>query len=148
MYNKFRAKSKNTGKWVYGSLYHSEHSDLILNKNTEILVDSNTVCVCIDFKDSSRTNIYSGDIIQFADHQELYLVWFCNEVPGLEAVRLCDGAYFNGYDYHNDKYRIDFSEFGVMLQDPWGDFETFGIHIVGNCFDNPELLACVEQLAN
>ena len=146
MYNKFRAKSKNTGRWVYGSLYHSDYADLILSGNTETVVDPDTVCVCINFKDSTRTDIYSGDIIQFVNHDELYLVWFCSEVPGLEAVRLCSGAYFNGYDYHNDEHKIDFSEFGLMLQDPYGDFGTSGIHVVGNCFDNPELLTCVERL--
>lgn len=55
-----------------------------------------------------------------------------------DAVHL-DGIDFNGHDYWNGNYpNFHYETFCAMMQDPWGDFSD--IKVIGNIFDNPELI--------
>lgn len=148
MYTKFKGKDKSTGEWQYGSLFtiedtNSGHDIHTINGH---IVDSDTVEICINYQDSDGNDIYSGDIVDFGGHNVRFLIWFCKEMQCLTDVRICKGGYFNGTDYYDDCVRSDFAEFCLMLQDPYGDFQYKGIHVIGNVHDNPELLSEIEHI--
>lgn len=149
MYTKYRAKDINTGEWTYGALYwvNSDYDPILLYKNTEYIVDKNTLGMCINYTDDFGNDIYTGDIVRFDTHGE-YLVWFCNEIQCLEAVRVDHNTYYNkpsnttnvtDWDYHNYEDHTTYTDFCLMLKDPYGDFEG-KIKVIGNIFDNPELV--------
>lgn len=152
MYTKYRAKNINTGDWVYGSLNWINEfftpTIIPVQVHNEQIVDKNTLGMCINYQDDFDNDIYTGDIVQFDDF-ETYLVWFCNEMQCLEAVCLNDGELYCNKprdnasivecDYHNMQRIVEYAEFCLMLQDPYGDF-TGKIKVIGNIFDNPELV--------
>lgn len=154
-----RAKSLDTGEWVYGYYVavpeeygHGElvHAIFDPNKSEHICmgeykdygwydVDPDTVCRCTGWCDSNKTPIFEKDIVEFVGantHRDL--IWWVNEMNMMTDVPV-DGIEFNGHDYCNGKYpQCDYSTFCLMMQDPWGDHKE--IKVIGNIIDNPELL--------
>lgn len=106
-------------------------------------VDPETVSQSLEMRDRHKVSVFENDIVEFigaSTHR--YLIWWNRECSMMTAVPL-DGIYFNGQDYGNAKYDFDYSTFCLMMQDPWGDFRD--IKVIGNKFDNPELLEGVTQ---
>lgn len=161
----YRAKTLDTQKWVIGYIYDNtplycfkEDADR-LGKEIYILtpgfadwgmprpmekyrIDPKTICKYINYLDSNKNKIFENDIVSFGStnghiyHQEL--IWFNNEIQAMTAVPL-DEIEYNGWDYYNNKYnKFNYETFCAMLQDPWGDYSK--IEIIGNIFDNPELI--------
>ena len=162
MYSKFRAKTLE-GKWTHGNLVQilgdfyiiPEDSFIVKDgyypedkeKNLELL-DKKTIGIYIEYNDSDGKEIYSGDIVQF-DNFATEFIWFNNEGQFLDAIELKrDNVIFNGYDYYSDQpHRADaYKDITFMLQDPWGDFQN-RIRVLGNVFDNPELVSDVPMLS-
>ena len=83
------------------------------------------------------------DIVEFirSKQVEKVLIWYCFENSCRSAIFL-DNCGFNGNDFYNYG-NIPYSEWCVMMTDPWGDFED--IRVIGNIIDNPEY---VEKFIN
>lgn len=121
----FRGKRKDNGKWVFGDLVHSVYKigDTCVGQyGTEVgmhEVDPSTVCRCTGRKDKNGNLIWENDIANCIDEECCgYIGWNESEA----------GFYFN-----------------VLLED--GSFEEEHIYdyqdcieVIGNTFDNPELL--------
>ena len=159
-----RAKDKYTNKWIYGyyvcvpNKHCNYAAHLIISQDCDSRsfgefwgmnvheVDPNTICQCIDWKDSNNTPIFENDIVGFGkpgSYRHKELVWYCKEMNMLTSVPL-DGIEFNGCDYWNSKYpNVEYSTLCLMLQDPYGDFSE--IKVLGNIIDNPELLKDKKQ---
>lgn len=131
---KFRGKLKNDKEWVCGSLIiypDGEHNILteIAKKSYRLKdwnVDPNTIGQFIGILDRNGKEIYEGDIITVRGDYPRVVLW--DKVSW--AIMPCE--------CYNDK------TFWVMnLQHPGNDWwEEFAdeIEVVGNMYDNPEMI--------
>lgn len=135
--------------WVYGSLVNIENECVIMPEYARYYggsdfshgyeVEPETVCQSIGMYDRHQTLVFENDIVEFVGGStRRYLIWWCRECNMMTAIPL-DGIYFNGQDYGNGTYpNFNYSTFCLMMQDPYGDFSD--IKVIGNIYDNPELL--------
>lgn len=138
---KFRGRCIDLPVWRYGDLlqyndgdvYIGEHDDhwtddgLHWNSyNTITCVDEDTVGQYTGMKDKDGVEIYEGDIIMSSAStgEPIYHDVFYNEEQG---------AFYAGLNGRRD------ASFGICsLYKQWID--EFGKKVVGNIYDNPELL--------
>ena len=136
----FRGKSKNSGRWVYGDLvtnkYQSRQGIHIYEKSNSVncrsgyqfvRVDKNTLGQYTGLTDRNGTEIFEGDIVKvliephntnYAKENDVGVVKFGGDLS----------------------YVIDFSHDEDWL---W-NFRDRECAVIGNVFDNPELLGKVE----
>lgn len=134
----FKAKRVyNGGKWVQGyyvkglDMYDKE-VHLIFEPNTMFYssgetdgwykVDPTTICQCTGLKDKNGNMIWENDI---CDRKEQY--------P--EIVKYCNGDWTLDYSYvSNKKSGANYCNLGFYTE------ERKCVEVIGNIFDNPELL--------
>lgn len=108
-------------------------------------IDPDTLCQFIGWNDNHKTKIFENDIVEIVGGTSYkYLIWWNREMDMMEAVSL-DSIYFNGSDYSDGNPKFHYSDFCLMLQDPWGDFSD--IKVIGNIFDNIEII-CFKGVHN
>ena len=158
----FRGKRLDIGKWVYGGYFKHDTvkvcftSDDPKTKHCIVFdgscdwgfeppleyceVDPKTIGQSTEMHDRHNTLVFENDIVEFtgSGSTSRYLIWWNREMSMMTAVPL-HGIYFNGHDYGNGDYpSFNYSNFCLMMQDPWGDFSD--IRVIGNIYDNQELL--------
>ena len=113
-------------KWVYGSLVIDEDEYRIreyAKKNQSCInsykVDPETVGQFTGLQDSKGIDIYEGDILQYKENN--YKVYWVDNEYRFNVARF------------NKKNSLD------MLSN-LNYFEESGIEVIGNIYDNPELL--------
>lgn len=120
-----KAKSLITKEWIEGYIviYPSGVAEIIEKKEQKpdvmqvIPVDPKTVCVYIGLKDKNKKKIFENDIL-----------------------RLANGAYLR-VSWHTFKASWVISKKGWMYNHFFGEaVEPENVEVVGNVFDNPELL--------
>lgn len=127
----FRAKHIHTitgnehlnGTWVHGYLSDENY---IYDKSLEceFLVDENTICQYTGLNDKNGKKIFEGDIVRYGD--------ICGEVKfGLHESNWQIGK-------HNQGFFVTFPK-EYFLRNELGYWRN-KIAVVGNVFDNPELL--------
>lgn len=127
---KFRGIRLDNGKWVIGDLILIKGGALILPIGKgwdQHRVDAETVGQFTGLKDKDGRDIYEGDIIECADSRGepiRHFVEFCKE-RGYYAQYLAGHSPLPAY------------EAGPIYQDY---IDKLGKYVVGNVFDNPELL--------
>lgn len=138
-----RAKEENTGEWVYGyyTLYpkccglhpcilSGTESGCIIPK----FIDLDTLGSCTDMTDVNDTEMFEGDIIKIKsydyDYEYITQVYYSYHT-------LCVDIY--GQDY-------DFTAIG-FADDIW-DEDCCEIEVIGNIYDNPELVGDEENDSN
>ena len=114
---KFRGLSLETGEWVYG--------DLVIYRNcgnvhfiNGIAVDEDTTCQYIGINDPNDVEIYGRDIVMLDNALNKYVVNWDNEKLHYflwSTKNIDDEVYF-------------------------GDFVLSDLEVIGNIYDNPELL--------
>lgn len=115
---KFRGIRLDNGEWVYGDLLHCKGDDagrVFIKTDTGLFeVDPNTVGQYTGKCDRQQHKVYEDDIVR-------------DELGSIGAVIFMEGM-----------FAVDFGE-GLELQElNTGILEV--CEIIGNCFDNPELL--------
>jgi uncharacterized phage protein (TIGR01671 family) len=125
---KFRGKRIDNGEWVYGYVY----KDALIGCNilqtkpclAAIMVDPSTAGQYTGLKDKNGREIYEGDIVEYKDFSGgLYLFREQPKTKGIIKINnLLKGIYLKGM----------------------GTFESNKAEIIGNIYDNPELLMEVE----
>lgn len=117
----FRGKSKRNGEWLFGDLVRSfdmKRSAILVNDKTtydECEVDTETVGQFTGLLDKNGKEIYEGDIIRVNPTDS-----------GIRYVKWDDRhAQFVSQMLHNEQYYL------ISHNDS---------QVIGNMFDNPELL--------
>ena len=128
----FKAKTYN-GEWVQGLLAHKDNKWYISNKEGmpfAFEVRPETIGQYTGLKDKNGNKIWENDIVNKVDT--------------------------NGLGYHRErKCKVSFDELGYWLLTTeygdgyWlGEFDSEQLEVIGNIFDNPELLNYVDNEAS
>lgn len=138
-----RAKEENTGEWVYGyyTLYPKccgLHPCILTGTESGCIIpkfiDLDTLGGCTDMIDINGTEMFEGDILKIKsydyDYEYITQVYY-------SCHTLCVDIY--GQDY-------DFTAIG-FADDIW-DEDCCEIEVIGNIYDNPELLGDEENDSN
>lgn len=120
----FKAKRKDDGEWVFGGLSYCEKTNayFITNMGKDHIsyigfhqeVDSNTICQCTGLKDKNGNLIWENDIVKINNSEVNTLITF------RDFEIICTTPREKYY-----KHRLEY---------------TTEYEVVGNVFDNPELL--------
>lgn len=122
----FRAKRIDNGEWVegYPVIYPSgkveifkecgEPPDILLRCN----IDPETICQYTGLKDKNDNRIWENDIVKIENSMD----------EGIGNVEFYDGMWYVDGEPSNSLYDI------IEYDD------DAGVEIIGNIFDNPELL--------
>ena len=122
----YRAKRCDTGEWVEGDLVHSVYkiNDVCVGKyGSEVgmhQVDESTICQCTGLKDKNGKLIWENDICIITDGT-------LDEEDG----------YFR-LDWEIDRAMFEFEGTGICAN--FDNVSGYDCEVVGNIFDNPELL--------
>lgn len=158
----FRGKEKGTGKWAFGNFYQHEKGVFIswnrcdalgnfgdrYNPVNNVVVEPETVGQFTGKYDNNMRRIFDGDIVEFetnVNNEEVKPFWVdCIEKPfavggGTYLVRKDQGVVqwneakgmWDLKVYNNGRYKRKSLLF---------TFRSSGYKVVGNIYDNPELL--------
>ena len=140
----YKAKRLDNGEWVQGVPFKVEGKwVLLINDNENLLrahyieenmwtaeiyaieVDSTTICQCTGLKDKNGKLIWENDIIERLD------IHYIKE-PSIGIIE---------YDVENTSFLIHWTDIAKYSPTfPWKN----RIGVIGNIFDNPELLESEE----
>lgn len=119
---KFRGKSLNTGLWSYGDL----RQDNIRRKAyVEYEVDPNTIGQFTGLTDCKGKEIYEGDILSFTVFDA-----FGGDRQYRGTVRYCGSRFMIWLSLDGE----------VCLDLDWVIEQDDELEIIGNIYDNPELI--------
>lgn len=127
----FKAKRTYNGEWVQGALLCYDDASSIFNIEDgylqEFSVDLDTICQCTGLKDKNGKLIWENDI---CDRKEEY--------P--EIVKYNNGDWTLDYSYSKGKESgYCYCNLGFYA------LERKYVEVIGNIFDNPELLESEEK---
>ena len=128
----YKAKRKDCGEWVFGDLLHPDLygngyaiEDFTKGKNNCFDIDENTICEYTNKTDKNGTKVFEGDICQFREWSKGDMCWI-GEVH-----------------YEHQQYVISGNK-NKECETPFtltmSRFISEDIEVIGNKFDNPELL--------
>lgn len=122
-----KAKRLDNGEWVFGDLVHSVYKigDTCVGQYGNEVgmheVDQSTICQCTGLKDKNGKLIWENDIAR-DKHGNFYKAFWQN----------------NYYQFSWICVKSDVFPIGAKW-DLWS-IKSFEIEVIGNLFDNPELL--------
>lgn len=126
----FRGKRKDNGEWVYGNYAVTDNNEkqhfIFQNKAFEFEVDPETVGQYTGITDDNGKKIFEGDILGVTNDDPDYD--YITKVY-LDCDTLCVDVECQDYDCTAIGFAVDI----------WGD-ECDRVEIIGNIYDNPELL--------
>lgn len=126
----FKAKRIDNGEWVQGYLQVLWEKRYVLWRITNdipdmVEVDPSTICQCTGLKDKNGKLIWENDVVEIGEHED--------SVNGLYKVIYCEINFCYALERSID-FHYNFFTFSAL-----NGFETSS-EVIGNIFDNPELL--------
>lgn len=141
----FRAKRIDDGEWVEGYVSKPGFTDVEgniesyffnavdeLGRISECEVSSETVCEYTGMPDKNGRKIFEGDIVKGL----AYSTYFIGYIVWIDAIAGFGVRYFNK---HREPTAWENSSILKAIQ-KWKQPNEFQAEIIGNIFDNPELL--------
>lgn len=130
-----KAKRADNGEWVQGYLIYSftgvpiivTEYDHILMLITRYEVDPKTICQCTGLKDKNGKLIWENDIVKDKNGNFYKAIWQNNY-----------------YQYCWVCIKSNIELFVGGKRDLWSVVENLEIEVIGNIFDNPDLLESEE----
>lgn len=128
----FRGKRKEDGVWIYGNYAVTDNNEKqhFIFKNKTFEVDPETVGQYTGITDDNGKKIFEGDILGVTnddpDYDYITKVYF-------ECNTLCVDVEGQDYNYTSIGFAVDI----------WND-ECDRVEVIGNIYDNPELLEVQE----
>lgn len=153
----FRGKDVISGEWVYGDLAQEKHTDnsikcAIVQTLSTYEVTPSTVGQYTGLVDKNSKQLFDGDIVRVAEYDNMLMREFTEDGSRFEifdieeakgglirsyttAISWEEGAFvFSSNGEYNDTLLTCL--FGDMRR----SYPIFEIEIVGNIYDNPDLL--------
>ena len=135
----FKGKRLDNGEWIFGFLsIHKTGKCFIKPINGDALsseeIDKNTICQCTGLKDKNGKLIWENDVIKY-HFRDLY-------------AQIRYGAYQSCFDSQKTEhigFYVDWSERRNYRKDLGYWINMINAEVVGNIFDNPELLESEEK---
>lgn len=129
----FKAKRIDNGEWVLGALFDGESHCIIgqeikfspyIEHECKIVgyeVDRNTICRCTGLRDKNGKLIWENDIVR-DEHGNFYKAFWQNNYYQFSWICVKSDVFF--------------------IDTKWNfwSFKSFEIEVIGNIFDNKELL--------
>lgn len=136
---KFRGKTHGNGKWYYGSLVYSNEINAaiyfqigrgLIKRMDWVYVIPETIGQFSGLYDCNGNKIYEGDIVEWEKDCLMYVVKFWDGMF-YASVEECNEGILGGFPLHY-----------------FTKYEDRECKIVGNIYDNPELLKGGENEKN
>lgn len=135
---KFRGKRRYDGEWVYGGIEKEGDSYYIITEESAVcaeeggeIVIQETIGQYTGLRDKNGVEIYEGDIVRlFCDCSGYYI-----EPRWVNAIIVWDEDLY-GWEISFEHIRVGYSE---CIGNFKYDYDA-QIEVIGNIFDNPELL--------
>ncbi len=125
----FKAKEKHDGDWIQGFLSMSEGEYVICGKDgVGLFIDPNTICQNTGLCDKNGNKIWENDVVQ---HD------FGNGYGSGDGIGIQKAIIQYSKEYHS------------FLMKPINDWQYAHLQdceVIGNIFDNPELLGGAENV--
>lgn len=134
----FKGKMLHNNEWVEGGLVQRDGRAYIVGVSKKLMIDGievdpETVCQLIQ---TDEVRVWENDIIQFEDDDEVVSVIRYS----YESAKFV----FDNYGIKGCLMEYGWDEtaggFGYIDSNEFNDFYTFDFKVIGNVFDNPELI--------
>jgi uncharacterized phage protein (TIGR01671 family) len=131
LYNKkrkieFRGKCENTNKWEYGLVGITKNGNFLINNSKQHFIDENTLGQFTGLCDKNGKKIYEGDVLDDNDGKPTFVV-----------VWQCGCFCFAGVAEYFDYLKYGYADYVETVA---GDFIIDICSVLGNVYDNPELI--------
>lgn len=138
----FRAKRIDNGKWVQGAVLYHDDTATIFNQHPAdgslqgFEVDINTICQCTGLNDKNGNLIWENDIIE----KEFYCVpdSYMDSTKYMGTIQYEDGGWYVNVVTDDIAQEYQYRIYLIEAIANTKDLDHF--EIIGNSFDNPELL--------
>lgn len=157
----FRGKAKagykwiSEGEWIEGSLFYSDDENGIVcqivtsylssNKDEPVMVaayevDPETACQYTGLTDKNGRKIFEGDIVQDAEFSFEGYEPYIKGIVKFRTGTFDSGCYeYNGWVIEEKDGNIDHTPL-LQYEKEKGYLRDSGFEVIGNIFDNPELI--------
>lgn len=137
----YRAKRKDDGKWVFGSLVETTGGTFIYEAETDSRteVDPETIGQNTGFKDRGGKTLFEGDIVRISSHYPDYPPSEGCRIVGYNAESAAYFFYEPLTDYDPAELGEEWDEIGAYLG------SNDDLRIEGNIYDTPDFFCPPES---
>ena len=142
----YKAKRVDDGEWIVGYLYRLSENNppfIMLRKYGERYeVDEHTICQCTGLKDKNGNLIYENDILMCHGSKKdiVKVVYGKFAVIDIETLKPVDCVIGWHYEVIQTDTLSKLEPFNLSMPLTDEYIKTCEFEVIGNIFDNPELL--------